>query len=152
MAVAYVGLACLLSIAFWRYWMPPQRSQISSNCLGKISAPRFRVRPVSSRFSSHISISSLPAQMRQQRITMSLSELLLQPLFLKYIAILIDLRTFKTWFSSPRIEICLINSPEKKFVLHQRPFQNVPSLQLIKQIMSANKNATFPYTATDQLI
>lgn len=69
MAVAYVGLACLLSIALWRYWMPPQRSQISSNCLGRISAPRFRVRPVSSRFSSHISMSSFPARTETSELT-----------------------------------------------------------------------------------
>lgn len=66
-AVAYVGRACLLSIAFCRYWIPPQRSQISSNCLGKISAPRFRVKPVSSRLSSHISISSLPENVEEER-------------------------------------------------------------------------------------
>lgn len=66
-AVAYVGRACLLSIAFWRYWIPPQRSQISSNCLGKISAPRLRVKPVSSRLSSHISISSLPVTVKGKR-------------------------------------------------------------------------------------
>lgn len=47
--------------------MPPQRSQISSNCLGKISAPRFRVKPVSSRLSSHISISSLPEMAKGKR-------------------------------------------------------------------------------------
>jgi len=68
-AVAYVGRACLLSIAFWRYWIPPQRSQISSNCLGKISAPRFRVKPVSSRLSSHISMSSLPENVEWKRKT-----------------------------------------------------------------------------------
>lgn len=61
MAVAYVGRACLLSMAFLRYWIPPQRSQISSNWRGRISAPRFRVKPVSSKLNSHISISSLPA-------------------------------------------------------------------------------------------
>lgn len=62
MAVAYVGRACLFSMAFFKYWIPSQRSQISSNCLGRISAPLFRVKPVSSRLSSHISMSSLPEQ------------------------------------------------------------------------------------------
>lgn len=60
MAVAYVGLACLLSMALRRYMIPLQRSQISSNCRGRISAPLFVVRPVSSRLSSHISMSSFP--------------------------------------------------------------------------------------------
>lgn len=48
-------------MALRRYWIPPQRSQISSNCRGRISAPRFLDRPVSSRLSSHISMSSFPA-------------------------------------------------------------------------------------------
>lgn len=47
-------------MALRRYWIPPQRSQISSNCRGRISAPRFLDRPVSSRLSSHISMSSFP--------------------------------------------------------------------------------------------
>lgn len=59
-AVAYVGLACLLSMAFRRYMIPLQRSQTSSNCRGRISAPLFVVRPVSSKLSSHISMSSFP--------------------------------------------------------------------------------------------
>lgn len=64
MAVACVGRACLFSIAFLRYWIPSQRSQISSNCLGRISAPLFLVKPVSSRLSSHISMSSFPESRR----------------------------------------------------------------------------------------
>ena len=47
--------------------MPPHRSQISSNWRARISAPRFRVRPVSSRLNSHISISSLPVRGDEER-------------------------------------------------------------------------------------
>src|SRR4029434_8013207 len=54
-------------MALRRYWMPPHRSQISSNWRARISAPRFRVRPVSSRLNSHISISSLPARGEEKR-------------------------------------------------------------------------------------
>lgn len=66
MAVAYVGRACLFSMAFFRYCIPSQRSQISSNCLGRISAPLFLVRPVSSRLSSHISMSSFPEEVTNE--------------------------------------------------------------------------------------
>ncbi|TNN29392.1 hypothetical protein EYF80_060460 [Liparis tanakae] len=50
-----------------RYRVPPQRSQISSNCRGRTSAPLFRDRPVSSRLSSHISMSSFPGAQRTHR-------------------------------------------------------------------------------------
>lgn len=46
------------------YGLPPFRSHSRLNSCSRISAPRFRVSPVSSRLSSHICMSSTPATSR----------------------------------------------------------------------------------------
>lgn len=58
-----VGMESLFYLADpkFRYGLPPCRSHSLLNSNSKISAPRLRVRPVSSRLNSHICMSSTPA-------------------------------------------------------------------------------------------